>query len=93
MVKLDVIQRELRKYYEDEDRDDVFEGFTRMVLYLDSITSEIAKQHDLSLVKLALHAYTDFLKSNPEFSQEPIPIILNVTGDCLIVKLEPKPIN
>lgn len=50
MIKLDVIQQTIRRYFEDEDPSDVFEGFVNLIIHLENITTTLAKQYDLSLV-------------------------------------------
>jgi hypothetical protein len=83
MVKLDVIQQCLRKYLYDEDLPDVFEGFLHLICYLDTITTRLAKQYDLSLVKILLNSYHDFLKEHEELKES----ILEFKDAELIVKL------
>jgi hypothetical protein len=68
MTKLDVIKQHITTYFENEEPDDVFEGFVRLVNFLDKITTTIAKQHDLSLVKLALESYNQFLDKYSDLS-------------------------
>lgn len=69
--KFSVIQQTIRRYFDDEDPEDVFEGFVNLILHLDKITTILAKQYDLSLVKTALNAYNDFLIRKPELTQKP----------------------
>jgi len=48
--KYKFIQQTIRRYFDDEDSEDVFEGFLNLVIHLDKITTLLAKQYDLSLV-------------------------------------------
>nr|CAD2200607.1 unnamed protein product [Meloidogyne enterolobii] len=68
--KYKVIQQTIRRYFDDEDPEDVFEGFLNLVIHLDKITTLLAKQYDLSLVITALNAYNDFLIGKPELTQK-----------------------
>lgn len=66
MAKLDVIKSFMVMYFEQEDKDDLFEGFLRLIIKLDKYSSSMTKQHDLSLVKIAMVAYHDFSVGHPE---------------------------
>lgn len=74
MVKLEEIQRLLRCYYRSEDPGDVFEGFVRLISYMDLMTTNLARHYDLSLVKEALFVYHDFIQANPTLAEKPIQL-------------------
>ena len=57
------------QYFEDEDKEDLFEGFVQLVIKLDKFTTTLAKHHDLSLAKIAMVAFHDFCVGHPDSIQ------------------------
>ncbi|CAK5074843.1 unnamed protein product [Meloidogyne enterolobii] len=91
--KYKVIQQTIRRYFDDEDPEDVFEGFLNLVIHLDKITTLLAKQYDLSLVITALNAYNDFLVGKPELTQkaqniEDVDLLTNALKIVSVLKVK-----
>uniref|UniRef100_A0A914LFT2 3'-5' exonuclease domain-containing protein n=1 Tax=Meloidogyne incognita TaxID=6306 RepID=A0A914LFT2_MELIC len=91
--KYKFIQQTIRRYFDDEDSEDVFEGFLNLVIHLDKITTLLAKQYDLSLVITALNAYNDFLIGKPELTQkaqniEDVDLLTNALKIVSVLKVK-----